>query len=111
MAKVKKINSDEFTTTVLQASHPVLVDFYADWCPPCRALAPSLERLAADLDGKASIVKINVDENPNLTQQFNIRGIPTLLTFEAGELVDTTVGAPPVEALRARLDRSAGTDA
>ena len=86
-------NSANFGKDVLQSDKPVLVDFYADWCPPCQMIAPSLELLADEYQGKAKIVKINIDENEQTPTQFGVRGIPTLMMFKNGENVATKVGA------------------
>ena len=104
MADVTKIDSSRFQNEVLGADVPVLVDFYADWCPPCRAIAPTLEKLAGDFEGRAKIAKVNVDENPDLAGRYNVRSIPTLVLFEDGEATKTQVGAPPAAVLRGLLD-------
>ena len=92
MATIKTTDGD-FSTDVLQAEKPVLVDFWAEWCGPCKAIGPALEELS-DAHGDAiSIVKLNIDENPLTPQQYNVRGIPTLLIFKNGEEVSRKVGA------------------
>ena len=83
----------------------VLVDFWAEWCGPCRRLAPTVEALASDYDGRATVAKMNVDENPNVPSRFAIRGIPTLLLFKDGELAETLVGLQSKEAIAATIDR------
>jgi thioredoxin len=85
------------------ASVPILVDAWAEWCPPCRMIAPLLDQLAAESGGRYKIVKLNVDENPRTSAQFGIRSIPTLLIFKNGKLVDQMVGAQPKQAIAARL--------
>lgn len=89
-------NDNDFEQDVLNAKQPVLVDFYADWCPPCQMIAPSLEALAKEYQGKAKIVKINVDQNPELSMKFDVRNIPTLITFRNGEVIDRTAGASEI---------------
>jgi thioredoxin 1 len=91
-------------STVTGSSVPVLVDFWAEWCGPCRAIAPVLEELAKEYDGKLKIVKVNVDEAGDLAQQFGIRSIPTLLIFKGGAVVDQSVGALSKAALKTRID-------
>lgn len=84
----------------------VLVDFHASWCGPCRMLSPILEDLAPEFEGKASIVKVDVDENPELASQFGVMGIPTLLVMKDGEVLDTMTGFLPKEALAAKLNQA-----
>lgn len=84
-----------FDTEVLESGQPVLIDFWAPWCGPCRMVAPVIEALAEEYDGKVKIAKLNVDENPQISRRFNVRSIPTLLVFKDGELVETAVGARP----------------
>ncbi|HEY3103767.1 MAG TPA: thioredoxin [Pyrinomonadaceae bacterium] len=94
-----------FAHDVVEASssRPVLVDAWAEWCGPCRMIAPILDQLAAESDGRYKIAKLNVDENPHTAAQFNIRSIPTLLIFKNGKLVDQIVGVQPKPAIAARL--------
>jgi len=91
--KVQVITDGNFAETVLQSSQPVLVDFWAEWCMPCRRIAPTVDALAGDFEGRAVVGKMNVDENPKVPSQYSIRGIPTLLVFKSGQVVDSVVGA------------------
>ncbi len=94
-----------FAAEVERSPLPVLVDAWAAWCGPCRMIAPAIDALAAELAGKVLVVKLNVDENPATAGRFDIRSIPTLLVLAGGREVDRIVGAQPIEAIRARLDR------
>ena len=97
-----------FAREVLEAgAHPVLLDCWAEWCGPCRMIAPSLDQLAAEADGRYTIAKLNVDENPQTAARFGVRSIPTLLIFKNGQLVDTLIGAQPKQSIAARLARAA----
>lgn len=98
MATVKVDNSN-FQASVLDAKEPVVVDFWAEWCGPCKMIGPSLEEIATELGGKVKIAKLNIDENPELAAQFGVRSIPTLMIFKGGEVADTKVGAAPKTAL------------
>jgi thioredoxin 1 len=91
--KVQVFTDGNFSESVLQSARPVLVDFWAEWCMPCRRIAPTVEALATDFEGRALIGKMNVDENPRTPAQYSIRGIPTLLVFKSGQLVESVVGA------------------
>jgi len=90
-----KVDNSNFDTQVLAASEPVVVDFWAEWCGPCKMIAPTLEEIATEMAGAVRIVKINIDENPELATKFGVRSIPTLLMFKQGAVVDTKVGAAP----------------
>lgn len=99
MASTQKVDSQSFAAEVQQADGLVLVDFWAPWCGPCRIIGPVLEELAAEYDGKAKIVKVNVDENQQLAGQFSVMSIPTLLFFKGGQVVEQQVGAVPKDRL------------
>jgi len=94
-----------FETDVLKSSHPVLVDFWAEWCGPCRAMEPSINTLASDYVGKVSIGKLNVDDNPAVTMRYMVRGIPTVMLFKGGQIVDQVVGLVDKNALKQMLDK------
>ena len=103
--KVQTFTKDNFETSVIQAGTPVLVDFWADWCGPCKQLGPTVDSLATDYDGRVTVGKLNVDENPEVAGRFSIRGIPTLLLFKDGEVVDTVVGVAEGAKLKQMLDK------
>jgi len=87
------VSDADFEKEVLQSSEPVVVDFYAEWCGPCKAMAPALEQVATDLKGKVKVVKLDVDQNPTTTTKYDIRAMPTLLVFKDGQVVNQKVGA------------------
>jgi thioredoxin 1 len=91
----KAVTDDSFKQDVLEAGTPVLVDFWAEWCGPCRMVAPILDDIAKEYEGKLTIAKVNIDENPSTPNDYAVRGIPTMMLFKDGKLVDTKVGALP----------------
>jgi thioredoxin 1 len=97
MADSVAVTDTTFESEVLNSTTPVLVDFWAEWCQPCRMLAPHLDKVAAEQGEKLKVVKLNVDENPRMMQQFQIRGIPTLILFKEGQPVETIVGFKPAK--------------
>ena len=103
---VKEVNDASFETDVLQSKQPVLVDFWAAWCAPCRMIAPTVEAVAEQYSGSASVVKVNVDENPSISQRFGIKGIPTLILFREGKEEERIVGATSKESLSRLIEKS-----
>ena len=103
-AHTTAVTDETFKTAVLGATGPVLVDFWAEWCGPCKAIGPALEDIGAELAGRITIAKVNIDENPMTPNQFAVRGIPTLILFKDGKPVDTLVGARPKSALKAWIE-------
>lgn len=95
MGNTKSITDASFDQDVLKANTPVLVDFWAEWCGPCKALAPKLEEIATEMMGKVTVTKINIDENPSTPAKYGVRGIPTLIIFKGGREVDQLVGNHP----------------
>ena len=104
-AGITHVTDDTFASQVEQAKGLVLVDFWAEWCGPCRAIAPLLEDLAKTYEGKVQITKLDVDANQRISMRFNVRSIPTLLFFKDGQLVDSVVGLVPKGTLQARVDK------
>lgn len=95
MADIAAVNDEEFEANVLKAAGPVLVDFWAEWCGPCKMITPILEEVATEMGEEITIVKINIDDNPVTPSDLGVRGIPTLMIFKNGELASTKVGALP----------------
>lgn len=110
-ANVELIQETNFDAEVVQSPLPVVADFYATWCGPCKILSPQLDKLAGSFTNEIKFVKINVDEAPNLAQRFNIQAVPTLLFFKKGRAEDRMVGLPDSSDLKARLTAFAGTNA
>jgi thioredoxin 1 len=104
-AFVKEISDNDFDRVISESELPVLVDFWAPWCGPCRMVAPVVEAVAQEYDGKLQVVKVNVDENPSTASSFGIMSIPTLGVFKGGQLVKRLVGYMPKETLKANLER------
>lgn len=107
MKNVIELSGSEFESSVLQASTPVLVDFYAPWCGPCKMLAPLLEQVAGEMAGRVKFTKLNVDEAPEIASQYDITGVPTLKLFRNGAAVDEVVGMLPPAVLKRWLEQAA----
>ena len=103
---ITEVSDDSFEQEVLNAGEPVLVDYWAEWCGPCKTIAPALEEIAGEYAGKLKVVKLNIDDNPGIPPRFGIRGIPTLMLFKAGEVEATKVGALSKSQLTAFIDSS-----
>lgn len=97
---IVKVTDETFDSTVKNSDVPVVVDFWAEWCGPCRQIAPALEDLSSELEGRVTIAKVNIDENPNSPSQLGVRGIPALFIFKDGEVVSNLTGARPKAALK-----------
>ncbi len=104
--KVVQLSDDSFEKDVLKSDTPVLVDFWASWCAPCKAISPVIDALAAEYDGKVKVGKLNVDENPATPGKYGVRGIPTLILFKNGTIVDQVVGAVPKNQLEGLIKKA-----
>ena len=96
----KEFTADNFETEVIQSAQPVLVDFWAEWCGPCKQIAPALDEIGEELSGKMTLAKVNIDDNPESPSKYGVRGIPTLILFKGGEVAATKVGALPKSKLK-----------
>lgn len=106
MGNVREVNDNSFEQEVLKSDLPVLIDFWAPWCAPCRAIAPAVEELATDYAGRLKVVKMNVDDNPRTPTQYGVRGIPNLILFRSGQVAEQIVGAVPKAQLQKAVDRA-----
>ncbi|MFQ6132226.1 MAG: thioredoxin [Armatimonadota bacterium] len=106
MAEIQQLTKDEFDGKVIESSLPVLVDFWADWCAPCKMVAPVVEAIAEKYEGRLAVGKVDVDQEQDLAGRFAIRSIPTLLLFKDGEVAETFIGYMPEETLTAKLDEA-----
>jgi len=103
--KIQQVTDTDWEQSVLKSQTPVLVDFWAEWCMPCRRIAPTVDQLATEYAGRLTVAKMNVDENPSTPTQLGIRGIPTLMLFKGGNLVDALVGAADKETIRKMVEK------
>ena len=103
MSEARSVTDDSFATEVLASEKPIMVDFWAEWCGPCRAVSPILDQIATEHSDKIDVVKLNVDDNPETAMKYQITSIPTMKVFRAGEVVKTVIGAKPKPALEADL--------
>ena len=100
----KTVTDESFHSDVISASGPVLVDFWAEWCGPCRMIAPALEEISSEMGGKVTVAKLNIDDNPDAPARYGVRGIPTMILFKDGQPAATKVGAAPKSALQSWLE-------
>lgn len=105
MAEVREVTDQNFDAEVLQSAVPTVIDFWAEWCAPCRAIAPIVKDLAEQYDGKVKIVKMNIDENPNTPGKYGVRAIPTVLAFKGGTVVEQITGARPRSAFEEMVQK------
>lgn len=105
MTEIKEVKEKDFKEEVLEADKPVLVDFWAEWCLPCRRMEPVVEKIGEEFKDKIKVCKVNVDENPSTASEYGIRGIPSLFIFKKGEVVDRIVGVTSFKELANRIDR------
>jgi thioredoxin 1 len=103
---ILQLSDENFEEKVLQASGPVLVDYWAEWCGPCKMIAPALDELSTEMAGKVTIAKINIDENPHVPQKYGVRGIPTMMIFQNGQVAATKVGALPKSKIKEWIESS-----
>ena len=108
MADVLELSDDQFEEEILQSDLPALVDFWAPWCGPCKAIAPVVAQIADEYDGKLKVAKVNVDDNQAAAMKYNVRSIPTLLIFKDGEVEQQVIGAVPKKALTEKIDAALG---
>ena len=105
MTKPQPVTDADFAASVLESGQPVLVDFWADWCGPCKMIAPVVDELADEYEGKFSFTKLDVDANPQTAMQFGVRSIPTLLLFKDGKVAEQVIGAVPKAVLKKKIDK------
>lgn len=108
MSKVKELSDSDFETTVQGSKVPVLVDFSATWCQPCKALAPTIDAVSDEYSGKLNVYKVDIDRSPNVTGQFGIQGVPTCILFKSGQEVDRFMGNQDLRSVKARVNKVVG---